>query len=91
MVLPVRQNAALSRFEIEAEGGTATAHYRLADGAMILHHTETPPHLRGRGIASDVVRGALEAARAQGLKVVPRCGFVRHYMAQHPEFDDLLA
>ena len=91
MASPIRQNTALSRFELDAEGGTATAHYRLADGTMILHHTETPPHLRGRGIASDVVRGALEAARAQGLKVAPRCGFVRRYMAQHPEFNDLLA
>jgi predicted GNAT family acetyltransferase len=87
----IRQNPALSRFELDADGATAVLLYRLADGVMTLHHTETPAHLRGRGIASRLVRGALEAARAQGLKVVPRCGFVAGYMARHPEFNDLLA
>ena len=58
---------------------------------MTLHHTETPPHLRGRGIASRLIRGALEHARAQQLKVVPRCAFVAAFMARHPEFNDLLA
>ena len=47
--------------------------------------------LRGRGIASRLVQGALESARAAGLKVVPRCPFVSAYIAKHPEFGDLLA
>ena len=87
----IRNNAAASRFELDAEGGTALAYYRLADGVMTFHHTETPPHLQGRGIASRLVRGALESARSQKLKVVPRCSFVAAYMARHPEFNDLLA
>jgi hypothetical protein len=53
-------------------------------------HTETPLALRGRGIASRLARGALEAARAQGLKVVAKCPFVSAYIAKHPEFGDLL-
>ena len=88
--MSIRQNAALSRFELDAGGGTAVAYYRLADGVMTFHHTETPPHLQGHGIASRLVRGALEEARAQGLKVVPRCSFVGGYLARHPEFSDLL-
>jgi predicted GNAT family acetyltransferase len=87
----VRNNAALSRFELDAEGATALAYYRLADGLMTFTHTETPRGLRGRGIASRLVNGALEAVRARGLKVVPRCSFVANYMARHPEFGDLLA
>jgi predicted GNAT family acetyltransferase len=87
----VRDNAALSRFELDAEGATALAYYRLANGVMTFTHTETPQRLRGRGIASRLVHGALEAVRARGLKVVPRCSFVANYMARHPEFGDLLA
>jgi predicted GNAT family acetyltransferase len=87
----IRQNPALSRFELDEGGATAVAYYRLADGVMTFHHTETPAHLRGRGIASRLVRSALEATRAQGFKVVPRCSFVGAYMARHSEFDDLLA
>jgi hypothetical protein len=91
MPSPVRQNAALSRFELDADGGTAVLLYRQAGGVLTLLHTETPAALRGRGIASRLVLGALEQARAQKLKVVPACGFVRATMARHPEFNDLLA
>jgi predicted GNAT family acetyltransferase len=87
----IRDNKALHRFELDADGHTAVAYYRLADGVMTFTHTETPFEAQGRGIASRLVRGALEQARGQGLKVVPRCSFVGAYMARHPEFLDLLA
>ena len=87
----VRDNAALSRFELDAEGAMALAYYSLANGVMTFTHTETPQRLRGRGIASRLVHGALEAVRARGLKVVPHCSFVANYVARHREFDDLLA
>ncbi|HZP75185.1 MAG TPA: GNAT family N-acetyltransferase [Pseudolabrys sp.] len=87
----VRQNRALSRFELDAGGAVVFANYKLDEGVVTFLHTETPPSLRGRGIASQLLKGALELARAQGFKVVPRCSFVRAYLAQHPEFADLLA
>lgn len=87
----VRQNTTLSRFELDADGTTAIVNYRLSGGVLTFTHTEVASRLRGRGIASRLVRGALEAARAQGLKVVPRCSFVGAYLAHHPEFSDLLA
>jgi uncharacterized protein len=85
----VRDNTALSRFELDVEGAVAFANYRRAPGAVIITHTETPRALRGRGIASDLVRGALELIRADGLKVVAGCGFVVDYLRKHPEFADL--
>jgi predicted GNAT family acetyltransferase len=33
----------------------------------------------------------LDALRAEGSKVVPRCGFVAAYVERHPEYRDLLA
>jgi predicted GNAT family acetyltransferase len=54
-------------------------------------HTEVPRQLRERGLASRLLHDALELVRTEGLKVVPRCGFVRHYLDTHPEFQDLLA
>jgi predicted GNAT family acetyltransferase len=87
----VRDNKTLSRFELDADGGTAAAYYSIDGNEMTLHHTETPPALQGRGIATRLVVDVLEQARARGLKVVPRCGFVASVMEQHPEFNDLLA
>ena len=85
----VRDNKALSRFELETGAGLAFANYRLMPSAVIITHTETPRSLRGRGIASELVRGALQLIRADGLKVVAGCGFVVDYLHKHPEFADL--
>lgn len=86
----VRQNSAHHRFELDTDGHTAVAHYRLSPGVITFTHTEVPEALSGKGIGSRLARGALEAARAQGLKVVAECPFVRGYIAKHPEFADLL-
>jgi predicted GNAT family acetyltransferase len=85
----VRDNKALSRFELDVEGGLAFANYRLRPGAVIITHTETPRALRGRGIASELVEGALRLIRADGQKVIAGCGFVVDYLEKHPEYADL--
>jgi predicted GNAT family acetyltransferase len=86
----VRDNRARSRFELDVEGMVAFANYRLTPSAVIITHTETPRSLRGRGIASELVQGALQLIRADGLKVVAGCGFVVDYLGKHPEFADLV-
>ena len=86
----IRNNTARHRFELDAGGHTAVAEYRLTPGVITFTHTGVDPALRGRGIASRLVRGALEAVRAQDLKVVPKCSFVASYIARHSEFGDLL-
>ena len=87
----VRDNKANSRFELDVEGGVAFANYRLTPQAVIITHTETPRALRGRGIASELVKGALDMIRADGQKVVGACGFVVDYLRKHPEEADLVA
>jgi uncharacterized protein len=91
MTSSVRDNIALSRFELDADGVTAFMNYRFYGDVISLEHTETPPQARGHGIASQLTAGVFEIARKRGLKVVPRCPFVRAYLGQHPEFSDLLA
>jgi predicted GNAT family acetyltransferase len=85
----VRDNPALSRFELDVGGHTAFATYRLSPGVITFLHTEVSPQIHERGIGSRLVQGALEAVRARGLKVIPRCSFVAHYLDKHPEFQDL--
>lgn len=86
----VRDNKGSSRFELPVDGSVAFANYRLAGGRVIITHTETPPALRGRGIASELVKGALELIRADGHKVVAGCSFVVDYLDQHPEYADII-
>ena len=86
----VRDNTALHRFELDADGHTAVAYYTLAPDIITFTHTEVPPELGGQGIGSALVRGALAKARAQGLKVVAKCPFVSAYLGKHAEFGDLI-
>lgn len=87
----VRDNKALGRFELDAEGATAFANYRLTPQAVVITHTETPRALRGRGIASELIKGSLDLIRADGHKVIAGCGFVVDYLYKHPEYSDLMA
>ncbi len=63
----------------------------LKDGKVVLYHTEVDPAFEGEGLGSALVKGALDDIRARGLEVVPLCGFVRAYIARHPEYADLVA
>ncbi|MBI3704866.1 MAG: N-acetyltransferase [Rhizobiales bacterium] len=85
----VRDNAERHRFELDVDGQTAFAVYRREGDTLAIVHTETPPTLRGKGVASALVRGLLDIARAQGLKVAPKCPFVVAYMDKHAEYADL--
>jgi predicted GNAT family acetyltransferase len=87
----VRDNPALHRFELDAEGLVAFSHYKRDGNTLTIMHTEVPPAINGKGIGSALARGLLDIARAQGLKVVPLCPFVAAYIAKHPEYADLLA
>ena len=87
----VRHNAAENRFETEVDGQLSVADYQLRGTEMIMMHTYVPPALRGRGIAENLVRAALEHARNERLKVVPACSYVHSYVKGHPEFLPLLA
>ena len=50
-----------------------------------------PEALSGQGVGSKLVRGVLDAVRAEGLKAVPRCEFVAAYVERHPEYRDMVA
>jgi uncharacterized protein len=91
MPSPIRDNAARSRFELETDGVIVFMNYRIAGNVISLDHTETPLAARGRGLASRLVAGVLDEVRSRGLKIVPRCPFVRAYVERHPQYRDLLA
>ena len=86
----VIHNTAAQRFEATLGGEFARVDYRLDGNVMRMVHTEVPPAHEGKGVAGALVRAALAYARAQGLRVLPRCSYVRSYMQRHPETHDLL-
>jgi predicted GNAT family acetyltransferase len=76
----------MSRFEIAEDGQTAYLEFEL-DGAgwMTIWHTEVPEALRGRGLATELVKSAFDYAKANDLRVDVICPIAQHYLKQHPE------
>jgi predicted GNAT family acetyltransferase len=87
----VRDDSEKQRFELEIDGAIAFSNYTRDGATLTFMHTEVPPALGGRGIGSTLVRGALDLARAQNLKVKAKCPFVKAYLDKHTEYSDLRA
>lgn len=87
----VKHNPASQRFEATVDGLLCRCDYRMHGSTMMLVHTEVPPQLEGRGIASILVRAAFEHARAGGMDVLPVCSYVRSWAQRHPEVSALVA
>jgi predicted GNAT family acetyltransferase len=86
----VVNNPAQHRYEIVVDGYLAATYYKLSDGVITFIHTEVPKELGGKGVGSQLIKGALDQVRAEGLKVIPQCPFVKAYIDKHPEYTDLL-
>jgi hypothetical protein len=86
----VRDNPAENRYELIVDGHLAGTYYKLSDGVITFVHTEVPKELGGRGIGSQLVKGALDDVRARNLKVVAQCPFVAGYIGKHADYSDLL-
>lgn len=88
----IRDDEQSSRYLAERDGQTlGFAAYRRADGVTTFTHTVVDPHHEGEGVGSTLVRSALDAERAAGRTIVPRCPFVAAYLRGHPEYADLVA
>jgi predicted GNAT family acetyltransferase len=72
-----------SRFELEEQGEVAFARYRREDGTLVIAHVEAPPRLRGTGAAGRLMQGVVEAAQAEGLRIVPLCGYAATWLRRH--------
>ena len=86
----VIDNPTEHRYELTVDGHLAGAYYKLSDGVITFVHTEVPKELGGRGIGSQLVKGALDDVRARNLKVVAQCPFVAGYIGKHADYSDLL-
>lgn len=92
MTHEIRHNEQQSQFETVVDGHTGYAAYDLeGSDRIVFTHTIVPTEIEGRGVASAIVKHALDHARAKNLKVVPQCAYVAAYIKRHPEYEELLA
>ncbi len=87
----IQDNTGHSRFELNVDGQVVFASYRRQGEVLAIYHVEAPPQLRGTGAAGRLMRGVAEAARQEGRKVAPYCGYAAAWLRRHKEYRDLLA
>jgi predicted GNAT family acetyltransferase len=88
---PTHVTAEPGRFSISVNGQrVGIADFVDRDGRRIFPHTEVNRAFQGRGLATILVREALEATRPTGLRVVPQCWMVAEFIEKNPEFADLV-
>lgn len=87
----VTNDPAAGRFEAHTEHGVAHLKYIARGDVLDLVHTEVPQEAEGQGIGAALAKAALDHARAEGMKVIPSCPFVRTYIKRHGEYADLVA
>jgi uncharacterized protein len=87
----VRDNKERLRYEVLLDGGVVGfVQYNIRGGRVILVHTEVDEDHGGRGLATILVKSALDDLRRRGKCIVPVCPFVEAYIRKHPEYDDLV-
>lgn len=90
ILMTVRDNSAENRFEMDTPAGLALIDYRRHNGIVTMTHAEVPPELNGRGLGSQLVKGALDLVRERGEKVIPVCPFIVAYVKRHKEYHNLV-
>ncbi len=88
--LKIENNESAHRWEASLGEYVAFTNYRRNEDTIHYLKTRVPPQLEGQGVASRLVKAALDDARAQHLTVVPVCRFVAAYIRRHPEYRDLV-
>jgi predicted GNAT family acetyltransferase len=87
----MKENTEKQRFEETENGKLVFADYRIRDGHYALVHVEADPELRGTGAAPRLMEAIAAHARANGLKLQPRCSYAVAWFRRHPEAKDLIA
>ena len=84
------------RFEqgfADAEGETRVVHadYAVQGNTGGILHVEADPALRGTGAAGTFMQSLAEHARAEGLKLAPRCSYAVAWLKRHSQYNDVVA
>jgi uncharacterized protein len=88
--LKIENNERAHRWEAHVGQQLAVTNYRREGDTIFFTGTEVPHEPEGQGIASKLVKTALDEARAQHFAVVPYCPFVAGYIQRHPEYQDFV-
>ena len=62
----------------------------VGDASILIKHAEVAQEHEGKGLASQLVRHALDDIRRRGLTVIPICPYTLNFIRNHREYRDLV-
>ncbi|MBI1251228.1 MAG: N-acetyltransferase [Alphaproteobacteria bacterium] len=84
-------DAARRRFTLAWGDDVIFADYARRGDVLAILHVETPPALRGKGAAAQLMQAIVAHARAADLKLEPVCSYAAAWFARHPDAADVRA
>ena len=78
------------RYEMDEQGLTSWADYRLMGERLYIDHVESPPPLRGSGAAGRLMAALAADAKAKNLRITPLCGYAAAWLHRSKDFRDLV-
>lgn len=85
------ENVVGKKFRATVEGGEARILYRRGpENSYNLIETLVPAEARGKNVADQLVRAALQTARDENVKVIATCPYVKRWFEKHPEEQSIL-
>ncbi len=68
----------------------AVMSYTVAGSRVIIDHTDVDERLRGKGAGKQLVKAAVEWARAESRELMPLCPFAKSVFDRTPDYADVL-
>jgi hypothetical protein len=92
MTAEFRNNQEQCRYELAIdERLVGIAEYRLVHEVVVFPHTEIERARRGQGLGAQLVQYALDDVRASKRRAKAECWYVTEFIAEHPEYADLVS
>lgn len=79
-----------TRYEMDEQGETSYADYRLEGARLYIDYVFSPPALRGTGASGRLMTTLALEARARGWTITPICGYAAAWLKRSTEFRDLV-
>lgn len=88
--VPARQRFEQGFVDSEGQMRCVWADYAIQGPVRVIVHVEAEPQLRGSGAAGRFMERLAGHARAEGLRLRPRCGYAVAWFRRRPDFADVL-
>jgi len=88
--LILHKNETARQFEMLVEGHKAIIAYKEDHFTITLLHTEVPPELEGRGVATAIIEKTLNYIEKNHLRLIPLCPMIVAYIKRHPQWKMVL-